>query len=87
MNTSELETKLLTFLQREIFAPETLVTVDTDLIAAGFDSMSLVRLLVFIEMTCGLWLPEHEINATTLRNLRSLAATITRLQHEGSSAA
>jgi acyl carrier protein len=51
-------------------------------VAAGFDSMSLVRLLLFVEMTYGLWIPEKEINSEALRNLRALAATVSRLLHE-----
>lgn len=77
----EIETKLLAFLQREIFAPETTLTPETDLIAAGFDSMSLVRVLLFVETQYGFWMPEGEINAATLKNVRTLAATVARLQH------
>ena len=79
---SEIENQLLDFLKREIFAPEITLTPETDLIGAGFDSMALVRVLVFVEMTFGLWIPEKEINAVTLRNLRALAATVSRLLHE-----
>lgn len=77
----EIETELLAFLQREIFAPEIILTPETDLIAAGFDSMSLVRVLLFVETQFGFWMPEGEINATTLKNVRALAATVARLQH------
>lgn len=82
IEASEIETKLLGFLQREIFAPEAGVTAETDLIAAGFDSMSLVRVLLFVEHSYGLWIPGNEINAATLRNLRSLAEAVARLLHE-----
>ena len=78
---SEIETELLGFLQREVFAPEVAITAETDLIAAGFDSMSLVRILLFVELTYGLWIPEREINAVTLRNLRALTGTVARLLH------
>ena len=78
---SEIETELLGFVQREVFAPEVSVTAETDLIAAGFDSMSLVRILLFVELTYGLWIPEREINAVTLRNLRALTGTVARLLH------
>ena len=74
-----IENKLLDFLKREVFAPEVVVTPETDLVAAGFDSMSLVRLLVFIETDHGLWIPESEITGDALKNVRSLATTITRL--------
>jgi len=80
--TQEIETRLQFFLQSEVFAPEVAVTPETDLVAAGFDSMSLVRTLVFIEATYGLWIPESEITGDALRNLRALAATVSRLLHE-----
>ena len=82
IEATEIENQLLSFVRREVFAPETMVTVETDLIAEGFDSMSLVRVLLFIETTYGMWIPESEINAGTLQNLRTLAATVAKLLHE-----
>lgn len=79
---SEIEAELLAFLRREVFAPQVDLTPETDLIAAGFDSLSLVRVLVFVETTYGLWIPEGEINSAALSNVRSLAATVSRLLHE-----
>ena len=76
-----IEGELLEFLKREIFAPDVGLTPETDLIAAGFESMSLVRLLLFVEQVYGLWIPEGEINAVTLRNLRALSLTVARLIH------
>lgn len=78
----EIEAELLAFLHREVFAPQVVITPETDLVAAGFDSMSLVRLLLFVETTWGLWVPEKEINSTSLSNLRALAETVSRLLHE-----
>ncbi|MCW5555626.1 MAG: hypothetical protein KIS67_26135 [Verrucomicrobiae bacterium] len=77
-----IEAELLAFLQREIFAPSLAVTAETDLVAAGFDSMSLVRVLLFVETNYGFWIPEREITNDALRNVRALAATVTRLLHE-----
>jgi acyl carrier protein len=79
IEAQEIETKLLDFLKREVFAAEVVVAPETDLVAAGFDSMSLVRLLLFIEMDYGLWIPESEITGDALLNVRSLANTIARL--------
>ena len=79
IQTQEIETKLLEFLKREVFAPDVVVTPETDLVASGFDSMSLVRMLVFIETDYGFWIPESEITGDALKDVRSLAATITRL--------
>ena len=82
MEAQQIETELLGFLRREVFAPTVELTVETDLIGAGFDSMSLVRVLLFIETTYGMWIPEKEITNETLSNVRSLAASVCRLLHE-----
>jgi acyl carrier protein len=79
IEAQEIETKLLDFLKREVFAPEVVVTPETDLIASGFDSMSLVRVLLFIEQRYGFWIPEGEITGDALQNVRALAATAARL--------
>ena len=77
----EIEITLLDFIRREVFAPESELTPETDLIAAGFESMSLVRVLLFIETSHGFWIPQGEITASSLQNIRSLAATVSRLKH------
>jgi acyl carrier protein len=79
IQAQEIEIKLLDFLKREVFATEVIVTSETDLVAAGFDSMSLVRLLLFVETDYGFWIPESEITGDALRNVRALANTIARL--------
>ena len=79
---SEIENRLLDFLKREVFAAEIAVTPETDLVASGFDSMSLVRVLLFIEQSYGFWIPEGEITGDALHNVRSLAATAARLLNE-----
>jgi methoxymalonate biosynthesis acyl carrier protein len=75
-------TRILEFLRGEIFSPQTEVTEDTDLIASGFDSVSLVSLLLFIERTYGLWIPEREITEATFKNSRALAEVVVRLLDE-----
>ena len=82
MDPREIEQQLLRFLSREIFAPEVELSPTTDLMASGFDSMSLVRVLLFIENTFGRWIPESKITLATLRDVRSLAATVADLLHE-----
>jgi len=82
MEAQQIETELLSFVRREIFAPTIELTPETDLVGAGFDSMSLVRVLLFIETTYGLWIPEKEITGETLKNLHALAAAVARLLHE-----
>ena len=78
----EIETDLLAFLRRDIFAPETKLDAESDLIAAGFDSMSLVKLLLFIETKYGRWIPEGQITDAALANVRALAATVARILRE-----
>jgi acyl carrier protein len=79
---ADVQTRLLEFLRGGMFSVDTHVAEETDLIASGFDSLSLVALLVFIEKTYGLWIPQNEITETNLRNPRSLAAVVVRLLNE-----
>ncbi|HEU6447613.1 MAG TPA: phosphopantetheine-binding protein [Verrucomicrobiae bacterium] len=79
---SEIENELIAFLRRDIFGPEIVVTPETDLIAAGFDSMSLVKLLLHVETKFGKWIPEGEITGESLANIRALSATVTKILDE-----
>lgn len=81
IDVGQIESGLLDFMRREVFAPDLDLSAETDLIASGFDSMSLVRVLLFIETTHGFWIPQSEINANTLKSIRSLAAAVQRLKH------
>ncbi len=78
----DIQTKLIDFLRGGIFSSQVEVDENTDLIANGFDSMSLVSLLVFIEKTYGIWIPESEITDTNLKNTRALAAVVLRVLNE-----
>ena len=82
MEPADIQDRLMDFLRREVFSDRTDLTADTDLIASGFDSLSLVALLLFIEKTFQVWVPEGEINETTLQNARTLTALIVRLLDE-----
>ncbi len=79
---NDVQPRLLEFLRGGIFSAETQITEETDLIASGFDSLSLVALLVFVENTYGFWIPQNEITETNLKNIRSLAAVVVRLLNE-----
>ena len=74
---AEVETRLLAFVREEIFRDQVALTVETNLVEAGFDSMSLVSLLLFLEREYGIWLRESEITVAVLENIRSLAAHVT----------
>jgi len=79
---TDVQARLLEFLRGGMFSVDIHLAEETDLIASGFDSLSLVALLVFIEKTYGLWIPQNEITETNLRNTRSLAAVVVRLLNE-----
>ena len=79
---TDVQARLLEFLRGGMFSAETHLTQETDLIASGFDSLSLVSLLVFIEQTYGLWIPQSEITEANLKNTRALAAVVDRLLNE-----
>ena len=82
IEAKEIEEELLGFLRREVFSAETGLTPETDLVAAGFDSMSLVRVLLHVEKRYGFWIPEQEITGEALKNLRTLSEMVCRLLHE-----
>jgi acyl carrier protein len=79
---SEIETELLAFLGRDIFSPDTRLTPETNLVAEGFDSMSLVKVLLHIETKYGKWIPESEITNEALASVASLATTVARVLNE-----
>jgi acyl carrier protein len=79
---AQIESQLLEFLGQGIFGPQIALSENTDLVGSGFDSLSLVSLLQFIEKKFGLWIPEGEINEAALKNVRTLAAVIARLLNE-----
>jgi acyl carrier protein len=79
LEAPQIEVNLLDYVRREVFAPQVVVTPETDLVGAGFDSMSLVKVLLHVEQTYGFWIPESEITGESLRDLRSLAGTVARL--------
>lgn len=82
IDPQQIETQLLAFLRKEVFSPQMTVGPDTDLIASGFDSLSLVRLLLFIEKTYGKWIPERQITTETLQNVRTLSVAVAGLLNE-----
>ncbi len=80
MAHDEVEAELLGFLKNEIFDPGVAIRADTHLIAAGLDSFSLLRILVFIEKTFGLRIPEAEINEDRMSSVKKMAGLIDALR-------
>ncbi|MDQ6993615.1 MAG: acyl carrier protein [Mariprofundus sp.] len=51
---------------------------DEDLLEAGLDSMGIMRLVVFIEETFGVTLPDDEIEPDNLQSLNRIISWIER---------
>jgi acyl carrier protein len=81
-DVAEIQDKLLEFLRARVFSPGIVLSEETDLIASGFDSLSMVSLLLFIEETYGLWIPEVELTEAAFKNPRTLATVVVRLLDE-----
>jgi acyl carrier protein len=76
----QIKEQLISFLHNEIFDSSIQIKVDTDLFESGFDSFSLVKLLVFIEKQYSLQVPEDRLTEDTLRNVNRLSELIYAFQ-------
>jgi len=76
----QIKEQLVSFLHNEIFDSSIQIKVDTDLFESGFDSFSLVKLLVFIEKQYSLQIPEDRLTEDTLRNVNRLSELIYAFQ-------
>ncbi|MCF8025102.1 MAG: hypothetical protein K9J79_04325 [Desulfobacteraceae bacterium] len=79
MEYDDIEAALLAFLKNDIFDPRVEINADTNLIAAGLDSLSLLRILVFIEDNFSLRIPEVEINEERMCSVKNMAGLIDEL--------
>ncbi|MGM0425024.1 MAG: phosphopantetheine-binding protein [Thermodesulfobacteriota bacterium] len=76
----EVKSRLMEFLGSEIFDPSVQIEEGTDLLEAGLDSMSLLQILMFVESSFDLRIPEAEINEERIRFPDSIAQLIYELQ-------
>lgn len=72
----QIKEQLVFFLQNEIFDSSIQIDSDTDLFETGFDSFSLVKLLVFIEKSYNLHIPEERLTEDTLRDVNRISELI-----------
>lgn len=79
---AQIEADLLAFLREEIFSSDLRIEPGTDLVAAGFDSMALVKVLLHVETGYGKWIPESAITPEALASVSALAATAARVLNE-----
>ena len=56
------------------------LTPETDLYGAGLTSLASVDLMLALEQTFDLMLPETALNRQTFRSIESIAAVVERLQ-------
>lgn len=73
----EVASAIVTFLNAEIMAPGHGVGTDDGLAAAGIDSMALLRVLLFVECTYGLWIPDEDLVDGNVATPRALARYVT----------
>ena len=73
---ADIEAEIVGYLHMVIFDPSVLIERDTDLLAAGLDSIALLNLLLFIEKQYGVCIPEETITEETIRNVKNIAALV-----------
>jgi D-alanine--poly(phosphoribitol) ligase subunit 2 len=75
MSTSveAVEAALLEFVTKDILLRKEPIGRDVDVFAAGFDSLSLSRLLVFIEERFGVRVPDQDVEIDEIATVASMA--------------
>jgi acyl carrier protein len=67
---------LLGFVNAEIMAPGAAIGAGDPFDRAGVDSLALLRVLVFVEATFGLWVPDEDLSETNVGSVDALARYI-----------
>jgi acyl carrier protein len=70
------EKALLEHIEKEILLRETPLLPSEDLFHAGFDSMSLTRVLVFVEDRFGVIIPDQEVVLAEVSTVHKLASFV-----------
>jgi D-alanine--poly(phosphoribitol) ligase subunit 2 len=79
LTRDELAAAIREHIQKEIlFRPEPLAD-DEDLFDLGFDSMSITRLLVFVEKRCGLLIEEKDYGVDDLATVNAAVELVFRV--------
>jgi len=80
LQIDQIKGQLVSFLKDEIFDSSVTLETDTDLFESGFDSFSLIKLIVFIEKKFEFPIPEEKITEEIFRNINSLSELIYAFQ-------
>lgn len=71
-----LESRIYEILQRDLLSVGESFTVESDLVAAGLDSMAVTQLMLAIEECTGVWVDESLLTPENLASTRALAACV-----------
>ena len=64
---------MLEFVSRDILLRKALIEPNDDIFDAGFDSLSLSRVLVFVEERFGVIVPEEDVDIGQIATVASMA--------------
>jgi acyl carrier protein len=76
VNNDTIRTALHDHIVEEILLRDEPLAPDEDLFAAGFDSMSLSRILVFVEERFGITIPDEEVVVDEIATLDRMTAFV-----------
>jgi acyl carrier protein len=71
-----LEQRVFAILRDDLLAVGDDFNVDSDLVAAGLDSMAVTQLMLAIEESTGVWVDESLLTPENLASARTLAACV-----------
>jgi len=80
LQIDQIKGHLVSFLKNEIFDSSVILETDTDLFESGFDSFSLIKLIVFIEKKYRIQIPDEKITEENFRNINSLSELVYAFQ-------
>lgn len=78
-----LEARIFEILRDDLLSVDDSFAVDSDLIAAGLDSMAVTQLMLAIEESTGVWVDESLLTPENLASARALAACVFEQLQQG----
>ena len=75
-DTMQLATRLLARIRSELLELDGAFGVDSDLFAAGLDSMAIMQLILMLEDECNVKLPDCSITRATFATARQIAEAV-----------
>jgi acyl carrier protein len=71
---------LTAFINANIMARGRPVQPQDDLVAAGLDSMAVIKVLLFVEAEFGFWMPDEDLSPENIGSASALAHYICRVR-------